>query len=133
MKKLLICMTVVAMLFLSGCSDQEHGMEESMIEYKIGVFDFKNWLEQDGAYQGDVIPNEKVAVLVATQIFNGIDKNIAEKAYIPQQVFYDEEDEVWIVSFWPEDEEMGLTTLGGDCSIAMQKKDGKVLRIWFWD
>lgn len=133
MKKLLICMTVVAMLFLSSCSDQKHGMEESMIEYKIGVFDFKNWLEQDGAYQGDVIPNEKVAVLVATQIFNGIDKNIAEQAYIPQQVFYDEEDEVWIVSFWPEDEEMGLTTLGGDCSIAMQKKDGKVLRIWFWD
>ncbi|MBQ3084049.1 MAG: hypothetical protein IJC46_01175 [Clostridia bacterium] len=39
-----------------------------------------------------------------------------------------EKDEVWLVSFWKETEEI---TVGGDCSIAIQKSDGKVLRIWF--
>lgn len=102
-----------------------------MINYKIGIYHDKNWTVEVGTYQGDAIPNEEVAVMVATQIFNGMDKNIAERAYIPQQVFYDEEDEVWIVSFWPKIEEAGLITVGSGCSIAMQKKDGKVLRIWF--
>lgn len=38
-------------------------------------------------------------------------------------------DEIWIVSFGEDTDE---NILGGDCSIAMQKKDGKVLNIlWF--
>ena len=99
-----------------------------MIEYKTGVYHNKDWEDPIGTYQDDVIPDKNAAVAIATQIFNQMDKSSDMQNYIPQIVFYDQEDEIWIVSFW---EETDAITFGGDCSIAMRKKDGKVLRIWF--
>ena len=49
-----------------------------------------------------------------------MDKSEETQEYVPQSIFYDEKDEIWIVSFWKESNE---TTLGGDCSIAIQKAD----------
>ena len=60
--------------------------------------------------------------------FDGMEKSKEAQRYVPLSVFYDDQDEIWVVSFG---EDSRQNTLGGDCSIAMQKKDGKVLRIWF--
>ena len=57
-----------------------------------------------------------------------MEKSKERENHIPNAVFYDEKDEIWIVSFW---EDTDKNILGGDCSIAMQKKDSKVLNIWF--
>lgn len=126
MKKLLILIAVLVMLFCSSCN-RDSG-ENDMVKYETGVFQNKNWEEQTGTYQGDAIPDKKTAVGIATQIFDGMKKSSTSQEYTPQAVFYDEEDDVWIISFWKESERI---TLGGDCNIAIQKKDGRVLRIWF--
>ena len=75
-----------------------------------------------------VIPDEETALKIAKAIFDGMEKNKDAKEYVPQSVFYDNQDEIWIVSFGKNSNQI---MLGGDCNIAMQKKDGKVLRIWF--
>lgn len=107
------------------CEDQG---KEDVIEYESGIYHNKNWEESACTYQGAVIPDKKTALEIATIIFNRMRKSNATQKYVPQSVFYDEQDEIWIVSFWRDTDEL---ILGGDCSIAMQKQDGKVLRIWF--
>ena len=46
----------------------------------------------------------------------------------PQSVFFDSQDEIWIVTFGTDGKD---NVAGGDCSIAIQKLDGRILRIWF--
>ena len=101
----------------------------SSVSFQSGVFYNKNWDEQIGTYtEEDVIPDQSTAEAIAKAIF----KNIQKKGYLAnselKNVFFDEVDQIWIVSFW---EDKGITYDGLTCSIAMQKIDGKVLRIWF--
>lgn len=100
-----------------------------MIKYESGNFYDKNWNETIGTYSGEaVIPDEETALKIAKAIFDGMKKSKDAQEYVPQSVFFDNQDEIWIVSFWKDSDQV---TLGGDCNIAMQKEDGKVLRIWF--
>ena len=94
--------------------------------------DHIDWNDNIGTYQHPVIPNEEVAVSVANQIFKGMIGNELRENYVPQRVIYDEVDEIWVVSFWANDDtDDKIITVGGDCSIAIRKEDGKVLKIWF--
>lgn len=99
-----------------------------MVKYESGDYHDKNWSETLGTYAGVAIPDKETALEIAEAIFNGMDKSKDAQEYVPKSVFYDTQDEIWIISFWKDSDEI---TLGGDCSIAIQKKDGKVLRIWF--
>lgn len=141
MKKVLILLFTIffSITLFSSCEDDrmvyedegtvcEDQGKEDVIEYKSGIYHNKNWGESVCTYQGAVIPDKKTAIEIATAIFNSMKKSNATQKYVPQAVFYDEQDEIWIVSFWRDTNEL---ILGEDCSIAMQKKDGKVLRIWF--
>lgn len=101
---------------------------EHTVDFEAGIFFDKHWDETVGTYEGAVVPNKETAIEVAKSIFNGMEKNNDAQQYVPQTVFYDEQDGIWIVSFWKESNEI---IVGGDCSIAIQKEDGKVLRIWY--
>ena len=125
MKKILILVIVIIFVCCSSCNKSK---ENSMVKYEIGIYYDKNWENPVGTYQEDVIPDKNTAIAIATQIFNQLSKNSYMQNWIPQVVFFDQEDEIWIVSFWEETDEI---IYGDDCSIALQKKDGKVLRIWF--
>ena len=98
-----------------------------MVEFEAGSYFDKNWEESIGTYKGAVIPDKDTAMNVAISIFDGMSKSEEVAEYVVQSIFYDEQDEIWIVSFWKDSENL----MGGDCSIALQKKDGKVIRIWF--
>lgn len=126
MKKIRILLAIIILVVCSACNNNRG--DSSTIKYETGVFHDKHWEEQTGTYQEDVIPDRETAIAIATQIFNGMKKSTTSQEYTPQHVFYDEEEAIWIVSFW---KGSNTITLGDDCSIAMQKKDGKVLRIWF--
>ena len=99
-----------------------------MIKYQAGNYYDKNWHDTVGTYTGAAIPDKETAVEVAKAIFSGMDTSENMRRYVPKYIFYDEKDEIWIISFGEDSDEI---TLGGDCSIALQKTDGKVLRIWF--
>ena len=120
MKKFLI-FVIFATLIFSAC------VKNDAVEFETGNYYNKNWNETSGTYNKAVVPDENSAVEIATAIFNNMENSEYRREDVPQAVFYDEQDEVWIVSFWEE----SVHTLGGDCSIAIQKEDGRVLRIWF--
>ena len=124
MKK--IGIMVIAILGMILClSYSQKG--ERVVEFEAGSYFDKNWEESIGTYKGAVIPDKDTAMNVAISIFDGMSKSEEVAEYVVQSIFYDEQDEIWIVSFWKDSENL----IGGDCSIALQKKDGKVIRIWF--
>lgn len=128
MKKALLLLAVVLLLVAPACSENAT-KNYAEIPYREGVYDYTSWDETTGTYTEDVLPDRETAVAVATQIFDGMNKSPSAQEYTPQSVFYDEQNAVWIVSFWQESDDK--TVVGSDCSIALQKKDGRVLRIWF--
>ncbi len=122
-RAIVVFLIVIIAISCTACADS------NTITYESGEFDNKNWNDTVGTYsKADVIPDEDTALKVAQAIFDGMEKSKDSQEYVPQYVFYDEQDEIWIVSFWKNSNSF---VAGGDCSIAMQKKDGKVLRIWF--
>lgn len=130
MKRILVViMIVLGIIFCSACGNNEK--ENDMIEHEIGNYHNKNWNEDVGTYKKDVVPDKETALKIAKAIFDGMEKSKDAQEYVPQCVFYDTLDKIWIVSFWKDWEESNEITIGGNCSIAIQKKDGKVLRIWF--
>ncbi len=126
-RTLVVILTVLSMISCSACGNSQK--ENDMINYESGSFYDKNWSDPIGTYGGKaVIPDKETALKIATAIFDGMEKSKEAQGYEPQSVFYDYQDEIWIVSFWKNSNQLSL---GGDCNIALQKKDGKVLRIWF--
>lgn len=134
MKKIKFILIIMLFILITGCNKKQSdakGDSTVNIEFEKGVFYDKDWDEKIGTYQQDVIPDKETAIQVATQIFNGMEKNSKVEKYIPQSVFFDEIDDIWIVSFWEEKGDNEMLTVGDDCSIAIKKKNGQVLRIWF--
>ncbi len=125
MKKLLF-LGLLSILFLSSCAQENNILNKSSDKHSLLSLNIKNWDDTVGTYTGDVIPNEECAIAVATEIYRHLE--YSEDHYVPINVFYDEVDKIWIVTFF---EENNVTTVGEDCSIAIQQSDGRVLRIWF--
>ena len=79
----------------------------------------------DGLYIGDVIPNKKVAKEYGNLIMtNTLQKNL--KDYKVVNVDFNNEKNLWIVNY-----SIDEMTLGGDISIEISKKNGKVNYIEF--
>lgn len=144
MKKIFIfyiAFMVIALLI--GCQKKvEFGGEEKInietkmnnsVKFETGTYPRKNWEEPIGTYKNAVIPNKDVALQMATMIFESMERSTTTQKYIADSVFYDEEDEFWVVHFGISTQELedGTAIAGGGCCIALQEKDGKVLRIWF--
>lgn len=121
--------TCIFMLAVMGCLFfQGHSSENTVgspVKYETGVYECKDWDDPVGTFTGDVMPDAETALRVATIIFSNI-RNASEANHEPLSVFFDEEEEVWIIFFHERDSDM----LGGDRNIAIRKQDGKVLRIW---
>ena len=87
-----------------------------------------NFLKQDtGVYKECVVPDEKSAEEIATAIFNNMEKSKDREHHTATCVEFDEAHNIWFVTFADGD----LQTAGGDCTIALRKKDGKVIKILF--
>ena len=140
MKRMVIFSLLLCMLM--GCANEptndnreDNIKENPNVAYSEGVFYDKNWEDHTGSYENNVIPDMETAITVASAIFDAMEKSFAAEKFIPQDVFYDEVDGIWIVSFWesiPDDTQDSAPVVVGDCcSIAIREADGTVLRIWF--
>ena len=118
---LLVGMNILPLLW--GCTKNDG----NDISYETGTYHDKNWEEPLYTYVGDAIPDKETAIAVTTAIYNSMKKSKREQDWVPQDVFYDEPDGIWIVSFWPDSD---VPTLGDCWTIAIRKQDGKVMRIW---
>ena len=129
MKKVIIFIVALHLIVLAACTFH---IRDNEIRYESGEYFNKNWDDGIGTYKKAVIPDEKTALNVARSIFDGMEKSEDVEKYEAQAVFFDEKDQIWIVSFYQEQQESKVPlTIGGGCDIAIQKSDGKVLRIWF--
>lgn len=124
---ILVLSIILSTVLLSACASLEK-KEINIIKFESGTYFNKNWDDAVGTYKNAVVPNQDVALEIAQAIFKGMDKSDEAQALVPQSVFYDEKDGIWIVSFGKASNSI---TIGGDCNIAIQKEDGKILRIWF--
>lgn len=80
-------------------------------------------------YTESIIPDQETAISYAKSIFQGMKNGRLAKKYVPTELFFDEEQEVWITTFSRKGQD--LEKAEGDCyRIAVQKSDGTVLRIW---
>ena len=128
---LALTMVICFMVICSGC--QQEGNKENKdntkeIPFESGDWYYEYWIETpEFSLNVEAIPDKETAIEVASAIFKSVQKEGLFPDYKPQSVLYDEKYSVWIVSFW-EDREFSI--LGNDCSIALQKSDGKVLLIW---
>ena len=112
-------------LFLQPASE----VTEKKVSYESGVYSNKKWNEPSLSYTKDIVPNEERAIEIAEAVMGEINNAHYQKEnYEPFLVFYDEPDEVWIVHFWRKPQN-GVYWTGG-INIAIQREDGKVLRIW---
>lgn len=136
MKKLAIILFFV--FILTGCASGQPQIPNDKIEdvsFASGIYFDKNWDDDVGTYQGTVVPDKETALVIATAIFEPLKNTYPLEDFVPQTVFYDEEDSIWIVSFWedsPQESEDNLLVITGySCSIAFRAEDGRILRIWF--
>ena len=153
---LLIFLIALNMFILSSCSqgkasstDEKHNAQTGEVsatkgsnptnnsvidsfEYEAGYFHNKNWADTVGTYIGPAVPDKETALYIAQAVFNGMGRNNEENQFDSGSIFYDESDEIWIVTFFPSSNQLpeGVVIAGGGYSIAIQKSDGKILRIW---
>lgn len=125
MKKCIAISVLFLSLLLSSCANDTSDQE---IQFEEGIFYDKNWSDTAGTYTGNVVESKETAVAIATAVYNGMRKSQSMSNLMPQSVFFDNQDEIWIVTFGTDGKE---NVVGGDCSIAIQKQDGRILRIWF--
>ena len=125
MKKCIAISLLLLSLLLVSCGND---MSDREIQFEEGIFYDKNWSDTVGSYEGNVVETKETAVAIATAVYNGIDKSQSMSNFTPQSVFFDSQDEIWIVTFGTDGKD---NVAGGDCSIAIQKLDGRILRIWF--
>ena len=125
MKKCIAISVLLLSLLLSSCANDTSDQE---IQFEEGIFYDKNWSDTAGTYTGNVVESKETAVAVATAVYNGMRKSQSMSNLTPQSVFFDSQDEIWIVTFGMDGKE---NVAGGDCSIAIQKQVGRILRIWF--
>lgn len=125
MKKCIAISVLLLSLLLSSCANDTSDQE---IQFEEGIFYDKNWSDTAGTYTGNAVESKETAVAVTTAVYNGMRKSQSMSNLTPQSVFFDSQDEIWIVTFGMDGKE---NVVGGDCSIAIQKQDGRILRIWF--
>lgn len=129
MKKLLLFLLIMVLL-LTNCksSPSKEASDMKNIKYDSGVFHDKNWDEKIGTYTDAAVADKETAIKIASVVIQSMQKKGYAKNYSVQSVFFDNADEVWIVSFW---EDKADETTGADCNIAIKKSNSEILRIWF--
>ena len=112
---------------LANNFEKQNEEKYDMLEFESGSHFDVNWEEITLTYTKPVVSDKETAVKIAEAIFSGMEKDEIEKNYVPQYIFFDEQNEIWIVSFWENND----VIIGGSINIAIQKNDGKVLKIWY--
>lgn len=127
MKRVAILIACVVLLLLGCCKAPDSDYD---VDFYSGIYPLKFW-ETEGLENSQfcAIPDMDAAIKIANVVFENTPKQKSEQAFKPQSVFYDEEDEVWVLLFRNPYPETGAVSTGPCYTIAIQKQDGKVLGI----
>ena len=134
MKKITVLALIPAMLLmtLAGCTQAQKEAKQAKKAEQLQAFYAENWNEDGGCYEEDVLPTKEAAEAVAQQIFDNI-KGTGMKKHVVIYTTYYEAQNAWMVLFgepWIKGE---MVKLGGEYTIALNKTDGRVMRIIPWE
>jgi len=130
MKKTTIVCLLVGCLLLVGCKEVKGEIivkTYNEIEYTEGVYNDKNWKNKIEPANNIAIPDVETAVNIANVIVDSHKKEGLLSNYVPQSIFYDTKDKIWIISYWEESNE---PILGACFTIAIRAKNAEVIKMW---
>ena len=127
MKKLLI-VGLIIMLVSSATVIRAEEYVSVINDFDSGVFDDKDWDSKIGTYDGDIVTDADIAKGIASIVLKKLQNEGMAIGYKEHSVFYDNQDCFWVISY-AENED--IWTDGGDLSVAIQKSDAAILRVWF--
>lgn len=135
MKKAIVLFVMVLDIILVGCSspnttinsDDASTNPMDTVEFITGIDQEKVWKnDEDYDWTADPVFDSKTALNIAIVYFENVKQECDGMInYVPTRVFYDTEDEVYVVLFM----EKSNNKAGGDFNIALNKC-GQVLRMW---
>lgn len=124
-KKFAAIFCLISVIFMITACESKTNNKDTTETTTNATFINQSELYADGLYIGDVIPNKKVAKEYGNLILtNTLQKNL--KDYKVVNVDFNNEKNLWIVNY-----SIDEMTLGGDLSIEISKKNGKVNYIEF--
>ena len=125
-----VVLVVCIMLLFLGCHQSPDSNND--IVFYSGKYPLRFWeTEKIEDSQYCVIPDQDTAIKFANTVYESIPKVPLAANFDIQSVYFDEQDDVWIATFYEALPEAGPVSTGPCYSIAIQKKDGKVLGINF--
>ncbi len=144
MKRILALIFTVFFVFsLSGCKNNDNDLssriewvekQNSKIEYEKGIYHNKDWDSFEYPMDKVCVPDEETAIAVAEAVFAKYRKNNEYSKFIPKRVFFDTEDEIWIVSFDDpyeiDDEGHIFEYVGLYFNIAIKKENAEIVKMW---
>lgn len=128
MRRILALVLAVCLIIIIFLVDSKNGDVQTEITYKTGTFKDYN-KKSNVIYENVAIPDKETAIAIAIAIFKTIPKTANTQEYIPQEVFFDTENEVWIVTFANTNPQNKSEK--GKWRIALKMKDSSVYSIWF--
>ena len=133
MKKIIALALIPAMLLMTvtGCTQAQKEAKQAKKAEQLQTFYDENWDNDSGSYEKDVLPTKEAAEAVAQQIFDSIKEEYGKEEYELIYATYYKAENAWMVFFhrpWKEGE---LMPMGGGCTIALNKANGQVVRV-FW-
>lgn len=101
-------------------------MNESNITSSKGIYSNKDWDTLELPFSAECIPDSETAIAVTKNIVMSFQKEGKFLDYVPQFVFFDIEDNIWIVSFWPNIDGY----IGSSFNIVIKKDNAQVVKMW---
>jgi len=108
-----------------GCERSKSEMAEK-ISISSGIYQNKNWESFEFPISDECVPNSDTAISIAQSIMLNFKKEGMFKDYSLQSVFFDTQDKIWIVSFYPD--KKGYA--GSDFHIAIRRDNAQVVKMW---
>lgn len=107
-----------------GVSNNLVDSSEKNISVENYRFDLDD-LKDEASFEGEILPNDKIAKQYADLIFvNSLQKDLSD--YKITNIALDLENGVWVIHY-----AIDAEAIGGAISIALSRKNGEVLKIWF--
>lgn len=123
--KLFLSIILVFSIFaLNGCYQTYNNCKQE-VAYSEGVYYDKQWETPKVGESDYSVADKETAISIACAEFKKVQQRGVCKDYVLRGVFFDTEDEVWIVYFSREP-----FRPGGCYSIAISKQTGEILNMW---
>lgn len=108
------------------CSKKQTVAHNNEVSFDKGIYQNKDWDELKFSVDDDCVPDKETAISIAESIMAHYHQKGHFEDFVTQSVFYDTEDEIWIVTFY----EPTINQTGSAFNIAIRKNNAEIIKMW---